>query len=197
MLFILYINPMFRLNITSSIPGYADDIKLINTNSDDLIEDCNLIVEWMKHINFEFNTDKIGYMIFSLHECIRSPIILQKLGVTVWPMDYHEDLGILFDCRLSYAKHVENLSNKLKRRIGFTRRYLYCRPIDNSRILKMWFYATFLSTIYYGLSIYASASEFILRKIEKQYMTAIKLVEEWSWRDNSSHNEVISNLLTF
>lgn len=58
LLFVLYVNPAFTLNIRSSIFRYADDFKLVNTDRSELENDFEHVLDWFISNNLNVNVSK-------------------------------------------------------------------------------------------------------------------------------------------
>ena len=70
LLFVLYINDIFDLKLTSTIIGYADDIQLIGEPGAFLQSDIDAIYEWSSNNHMSINTKQCA----SIHFGIANPL---------------------------------------------------------------------------------------------------------------------------
>lgn len=163
LLFAIYINPVFNLNIQSSILGYADDFKLFNNNKVELENDFVLVADWLCSNNLKVNINKTAFMIFSICNT-KTASTINCLGNVIQSVDHHKDLGIIIDPALTYKRHIQFLiNNTIHQEFAFTKRFL--RDLSNNHAFYIWFFAMFISIISYGITIYSSVSFSHLEKL--------------------------------
>lgn len=121
LLFILFINDL--LSSLSSGSGFADDLKIYRKIND--IYDCNIlqsdvhkIVNWCAANKMIINIKKCAVMStsYSRNKCIFPYKIhddeLQRVSTK-------KDLGVIMDDKLSFSAHVEAITKKSYRMLGF------------------------------------------------------------------------------
>ena len=176
--FVLYANDT---NIFISCTSFEEGISLANTVLDHVRNymRCNLL-----HINL----DKSCYMYFpckkpsqtnnknedsssttnqdselentATNNDIKS---LLCIGNSIIPeVDEVKFLGIIFDERLSWDKHVENLYKRLKSAIAVIKRIKPCIGKENFKTL---YFTLFECHILYGISVWGGIPKFRLEKI--------------------------------
>jgi len=121
LLFIMFINDL--LASLSSCSGFADDLKLYRSISD--AYDCELlqddlvkVVEWCRINKMVLNVDKCAVMstTHSHDKILFNYTIENELLKRV---STKKDLGIIMDDKLSFNEHVEDITRKSYRTLGF------------------------------------------------------------------------------
>lgn len=121
LLFIIFINDL--LESLSSCSGFADDLKLYRSISsaydcEMLQDDLSKVVDWCRRNKMSLNVDKCAIM-STTHS--RNKVIfpyavdndqLERVAVK-------KDLGILFDEKLSFNEHIDDITRKAYRMLGF------------------------------------------------------------------------------
>ena len=95
--------------------------------------------KWCAKWNLFFNADKCKVMHFGMNNAKYSYIM--KLSdneiMNVINCEEEKDLGVIFDCKLSFDAHVQCVISKANRNIGITRRTLsYLKGIGTSQTSK-------------------------------------------------------------
>lgn len=121
LLFIIFINDL--LSSLSSCSGFADDLKLyksIGSSYDcELLQgDIQKIVEWCKVNNMSLNVDKCAVM-STTHS--RNKIIFPYTidSEILKRVSRIKDLGIILDDKLSFTEHIDDITRKSYRMLGF------------------------------------------------------------------------------
>lgn len=153
------------------------------------MSDFNKVIKWFCDNSLLINESKTKYMIFQLRIRETANDLLNTVG-TFTPIDCHKDLGIFFDCRLSYIYHISYVMHQIKRKAAFTCRYL--SRISDNYVLTSWFHAIFVSFFVYGIQLYSSGSISYLNSLESTWQRTI-------WKINSfcagRHSDKNSNFL--
>ena len=92
-------------------------------------------------------------------------------------------LGITFDNRLSFEKHINNLVKKLSKAVG-----ILCKVKNflNSQALLQLYYAIFPSHLQYGLIIWGSTFKTYLKKLTTLQNKAVKIVGGGKYFDHAT-----------
>lgn len=138
LLFLLFINDMPNVVLSSSIALFADDSKVFK--SVNCIRDCELLqsdlcelLTWSKKWGMVFNPSKCKVLSFTRS---RNPfyfnyhldgIILDRVG------DF-KDLGVVFNQNLSFSAHVESIVSKSNRVCGMIKRSIGYRAPQNVKL---------------------------------------------------------------
>lgn len=121
LLFIMFINDL--LESLASCSGFADDLKLYRSisNSYDcelLQDDLSKVVDWCRQNKMSLNVDKCAVMsITHSREKRMFPYAVDNdllKRVTV-----KKDLGIILDEKLSFREHIDEITRKAYRMLGF------------------------------------------------------------------------------
>lgn len=129
LLFALFINDLPPL-IKSKILLFADDVKIFLKIRDlndtrQLQNDINTILDWCNENGLQLNSNKCYTMSFTRrHESTFQFFNYNINGVTINRINTIRDLGVMFDSKLSFANHVEIISNGAFKMLGFISRSL-------------------------------------------------------------------------
>ena len=138
LLFLIYINDLSNLALSqgAKILLYADDILLykpINTpiDFDDLQADINTIAHWISSNHLTVNSSKTKCMLISWKRSQAHHLPPLNLnGSVIQPVEHYKYLGVWISSDLTWTKHVENVSCKARRLLGFMFRTFspFCKP---------------------------------------------------------------------
>ena len=135
-LFLIFINDL-PLGLISPVSLFADDTKIftrivseMNKNkhqgeygSDILQSDLNNIEEWARKWRMEFNVDKCKVM----HLGSSNPGHTYNMGGANLTVTTEEkDLGVIFDDRLEFDKHIRGMVNRANRMLGMIKTGFEC-----------------------------------------------------------------------
>ena len=115
LLFNIFINDIFLFVNNTKIWNYADDTTIYACSSDlttiinSLEMNSSMLAKWFSENFMKINKDKYHLMIFG-NKCTDSEVTIGNC--TVKESDYERLLGVAFDKRLSFTKHVEELCKK-------------------------------------------------------------------------------------
>jgi hypothetical protein len=125
LLFNLFINDLPSILLHSDILMYADDVKLCLTYSDPvrnfLQTDLDLMLAWCRHNLLHLNCLKCKVMSF-----YRGSYHVTNYTLDLTPLSRItevNDLGILFDHKLKFDRHISQTVNKAFRVFGFIKRW--------------------------------------------------------------------------
>lgn len=129
LLFALFINDLPQL-IRANILLFADDLKIFlkiqNHNDARLLQkDIETVVNWCKNNNLQLNVPKCNVMSFTR----RSESTFQHFnyninGTTLNRVQTIRDLGVVFDSKLTFEQHINIITTKAYRMLGFISRSL-------------------------------------------------------------------------
>lgn len=127
LLFILYCNDIPHIFRSSSCLMYADDLKIyrpINTIYDcvQLQQDINYLREWCNVWKLNLNIPKCKVISFCNK---KKPIIFNyKLdNIQIDRCNHINDLGVIITDKLNYDKHINTITTKSYRSLGFIKRH--------------------------------------------------------------------------
>ena len=128
LLFLLYINDI-GYNISSGLRLFADDCILYRTIKCDndkweLQNDLDKVTRWANTWQMSFNVNKCAVL-----HCTRSlspsPSTYLLDGHPLTNVCEHSYLGIMFDSKMSFSSHINNITAKATKILNFLRRNLY------------------------------------------------------------------------
>lgn len=172
LLFILMINDLPDVVANARSLLYADDLKLFyeiksELDCQALQSDINSVYKWSEDNKMEFNKSKCYVMSFGR---MRRPVnFLYKLnGDTITRTDSMKDLGVIFDCKLTFHDHIISTAKESLRRLGFVLRN--CRDYHNPHVIKLVFGALVRSKL--------ESSACVWNPFEKQYTLVLEKVQK-------------------
>ena len=124
-LFLLYINDLPE-NITSQVRLFADDTAVYLTvtskkDSQTLQQDLQTLEQWEKTWEMHFNPSKCHVMHISrAHNPIQTQYVLH--GQVLEAVDHAKYLGLEISHDLKWNHHVQNVTTKANRTLGYIRR---------------------------------------------------------------------------
>ena len=130
LLFIIFVNDFFALNIMSSLVMFADDTTTLHSaqNLEELIRtvenDMKLICEWLENNQLIINREKTYAMHFPPSSHITKQIIEPRPeNLTIKVNDHYVDfvsetrvLGVILDSKLNFESHTETILKKVNSR---------------------------------------------------------------------------------
>ena len=122
LLFIIYINDVLSMLPCESL-AYADDLKIfvrIQTPEDSLMlqESLGILTRWCHSSGLRLNVDKCTVMSYgtmrtpNIHTYYIGDLPLSRSVIV-------RDLGVTFDCKLSFSEHIEAICGQALRSLGF------------------------------------------------------------------------------
>jgi hypothetical protein len=166
MLFILYMNDLSHLPLTSKILLYADDttVYLSGSNLNNILkkitDDLKLIHQWLSHNRLILNLNKTQAMFFNPKSWFKSDRVkLSDLsincdGSTIGFVSETRLLGVIIDDRLKFSSHITSVCNKINYKSHILSRNRFLFPLKFCPILFKLFiypYFDFCSTTYLHL----------------------------------------------
>ena len=145
LLFLIYINDIFHINIHHSLLTFADDTKCFGpvTNCPDkqlLQHDIDLLLDWSSQSYLYFNPTKCVHISFRTNR-----ITSYHLNEQVIPkLNSHHDLGIIISENLSWRNHYTNILSKAYKTLSLTRRTF---KSSHSPLIKTKLYMTLVRSI--------------------------------------------------
>lgn len=121
--FNFYINDVINCFHFSDPYLFADDLKIskIVSSIDDVINlqaDLHRLADWCKHNNITLNSNKCKYIKFSRKSNTISSSY--KINNIVLPeVDSVDDLGVILDSKLTFVPHIDSITKRALRTLGF------------------------------------------------------------------------------
>jgi hypothetical protein len=207
LLYILYVNDIFMLDLKSEVTMFADDTALTLRNSSftGLKLEANLdmqrIGQWLRQNFLTLNTTKTKFVVFSLsgitpaldiavHEPTCSITHLQPCSCDrLSQVETIKYLGVTLDARLSWKPHVTVVSKKLRRASAALYK-LKRLPLEK---LRMVYFAFVQSYMQYGLVCFGGTYAETLKPL---YALQRRIVKMLSRKVSASESFAQMNVLT-
>ena len=192
LLFLIYINDMYKASNTMSTIMFADDTNffLRHKNVKTLFDIMNRELEkfnlWLKANKLSLNTDKTKFTLF--HKKIQSdnlPLKLPNLSMNNVKIEREsclKFLGILIDENLSWSNHISTLESKVSCAIGLLYR---SRPFLNLRSRKLLYFNFIHSHLSYANIVWGATHKTKLLKLENLQKHACKVISYKKRRDSA------------
>ena len=139
LLFNVFVNDIFWFPHRTKICNYADDTTIFACHPDldtiikQLEEDSSVLVKWFSDNFLKLNDDKCHLMIFG-DKSTEATVSIGNSRIN--ESDYEKLLGVTFDKKLSFKKHVEDLSKKANQKLhALARLSNYFDPIKSEILM--------------------------------------------------------------
>ena len=182
LLFLLYINDL-PLNINSQVRLFADDCVMYNTINNDndahtLQQDLHTLTKWQDNWQLKFNPDKCYVLKVThtktpkQHKYTLGSNILQETTS-------HTYLGVELSGDLKWTTHINKITAKANRALGFIRRNLHPCPRD----LKVFAYQTIVRPhLEYCSSVWDPYTQDMVTKLESVQRRGARFVfNDYRW----------------
>lgn len=182
-LFIIYINDMYRADNLLKYIQFADDTTVLCSSPDlpslrvKIRKSLQNLALWLQTNQLTLNINKTKTMLFS-----KGKLPDQKLGITLQneelvQVNCIKFLGIIVDSNLKWKDHVSNLSTKLASSVGILNKLKNLLP---QRILKLIYSSLFLSRVLYGLEVWGFALKGVLKRVVSLQERCFKILGKCS-----------------
>lgn len=167
-LFNIFINDITSV-LKCNVLLFADDSKIFVKvrNIDDCIalqNDINALCDWCDRNDLQLNANKCYFIAFSNRIVkLQTEYILKNKKLT--KVDSIKDLGITFDSRLKFDQHIDEITRKASKMLGFVMRAV--NKFTNIHCIKLLFNALVRSHLEYNCSIWNPLHDCHIKKIEK------------------------------
>ena len=179
LLFIIFINDLFNVDINANLILYADDASVVcyadNFYELELVVNnvLNVINTWMCENGLKLNHNKCQYLVINLSSRQIPDLNINIDGNNIAKTDSLKILGLFFDERLAFVKHIQYLSHKINSRLKLFRRIREYIPIKEMNLL---FKALVQPLLDYGITIYGFTYKTHFEKLEKLQRSAAKMI---------------------
>ena len=192
-LFLVYINDVSS-NIHSELRLFADDIliykSIVSADDHDILQgDLNTLVKWAEMWQMNFNLSKCNILQITTHRNV-SHFVYEMRGIPLKTVDKHCYLGIHLHNKLSWHPHIDYISHKANRLLGFLKQNLHACP----KYFKEYAYKQLvLPTIEYCCSIWDPCHQNVIDKLEMIQHQAARFVFNRPW--NRHQRDSITDML--
>lgn len=192
LLFLVYINDIFRATTKFKVTCYADDTTLsanvedfISANGDvsaKLNQELSKISDWLLVNKLSLNVSKTNYMLFYKPGKLLPDISVNIRGEVLTCVDSFTFLGLTLDSCLSWKPHFGKICNKISKIIGVLSRL---KNFLSSEILLTLYNALILPHINYSILVWGFSNTTRILKLQKK---AIRLIMK---RRGNAHTDAL------
>jgi hypothetical protein len=182
LLFLIYINQIFGIELNAFIQLYADDTALVYGEKDlktlkcKMTEDLNKLVPWLKSLNLAINYEKTKYILFNKNSSNHRDRFdrIQIGSDTILRTNSYSYLGLIIDEKLNWSAHISSLCSKISK---YTFVFAKLRHIMCFTLLKRLYYALVHSNIVYLLPIWGNAPQTYLNCLQTLQNKIVKIIK--------------------
>ena len=156
LLFLIMVNDLIQVVKYAKCLLYADDLKLVQKINKDvtpehLQSDIDRIYKWSVDNKMMFNAGKCYVMTFS-RKLQPTHATYTLAGVEIKRVSIITDLGVTFDCGLTFHAHMSALASESYRRLGFVLRN--ARDFNNPIVIKLLFNCLVRSKLEFAAAVW-------------------------------------------
>lgn len=184
-LFLMAINGIVDcVDLPVEMCGYADDWYLIMSHSrmrtieKRLQVALNRLQKWARRLGFEFSTEKTTAIHFCHKRPQNRPHVDPELkigGEVIGMVNEMKILGVLFDRKLIWNKHIDDIAARAKRRLNLLRIVSSRKWGADEKTLLMMHQTLVMSILEYGVEVYSSASHTQLKKLDSVHNSGLRI----------------------
>ena len=180
-LFTILINDLFEnlpTNVQSSL--FADDGAIwttsdnLNEATNNIQEALNAIVKWTDSWGLTLSENKTQAIIFTTKR-YNNPILLTIKSTPIHFENSIKYLGMYFDTRLTWAKHINHTVAKCQKDQQLIRMISYNKTKCDFTTLKRLYTSLILPKIDYGCLVYSEAAKTHLKKLDSIQISSLKI----------------------
>ena len=167
---------------------YADDTDMF-TSSTDLLELQNIVNENLTQVSDWLQTNRLSINVKKTHVMIWTPkskslpsLSIKMNNQIIDVVKETKFLGVTLDEKLSWSKHIQNVSNKVSKGIGIIKKL---RPFLNRSTLVDLYYAFVYPFLTYCIHVWGTACAVHLSKLTVLQKRAIRIIAGVSYRTHT------------
>jgi hypothetical protein len=178
LLFLIYINDIFHLNLLGTPILYADDSTLIykaknlDQLRDSITQDLHCLTRFFKQINMEINFVKTKFMIFKNKDDLYFDNIPINGNIISRVLDF-EYLGLVINYKLDWNSHISRLISSISRYAGT---FWRLRRVVTTRTLLNLYFAYIHSRLLYMLPVWGGAPGPLLVRVQRIQSRILKCI---------------------
>lgn len=177
LLFLIFVNDLPQ-KISTDCLLYADDLKLFKqidniNDSLQLQKDIDIICDWSVQNKLPFNVNKCSIMTYSRAKNPKLHVYTMKGSILKRNKEI-KDLGILFQPDLSFKNHVDCITSRSYKLLGFIKRATY--DFKNIQVIKNLYNSLLRSHLEFGSAIWNPSIKNLKQIIETIQNKFIKYI---------------------
>jgi hypothetical protein len=203
LLFLIYINNIFKLKLNGFPILYADDSVLVYKAAslvqlgEFILADIRTLVNFFGALNMKINFDKTKYMIFKMgpNDSALNEIVFENRVIS--RVDEYEYLGLIIDSTLNWHLHAKKIRNLVSKYAGV---FWRLRKILNVKTMLLVYFSHVQSHLLYMLPVWGAASANITGDILKLQSRILKCIfrKPLRFSTNTLYSEIVPrNILMF
>ncbi|XP_039299150.1 uncharacterized protein LOC120354991 [Nilaparvata lugens] len=196
-LFIIFINDLLNIKFNGIIQAFADDIAFLYSHKskevikNNIVADLSILREWCSKNKMIVNVSKTKYINFDYRAVdFSAPILYHSQGCTredcsceeIERVDSFKYLGLTFDEKMSWKKHIQILHGDIRRSI---RKFYYLRNLCDQTLMKSLYYALIHSRLQYGLICWGGTFKTFINRLRISQNHIIRLILHKRKRESS------------
>ena len=188
LLFILYVNDMYRSSDQLRFVHFADDTTVFASDTDNNNVHASVNMElvavdnWLKTNRLSLNVSKTSYMIISNQKNALDIKIWETIRTKVSIVKF---LGVTLDENLTFKDHVNKVTSNISKSVGVMRR-LHCQlPVN---VMIKLYYSLVYSHPTYALLAWGRSGSTNAAKIECVHRRACKLLTDYNQKILTFHS---------
>ena len=180
LLFNFMINELEKIQDTAEISVYADDICIwfshrnLSHIKKKLQAALSLVEEWCNNWGMHISSSKSATVVFGRKD--KSVIDLKIYDETIPVEKQHKFLGVWFDSRLTWSKHINEIVIKCKKRLNLLKCIAGTEWGKKTDILILVYKGLIRSILDYGCEAYDAASDTLKKKLDSIQYQALKTI---------------------
>jgi hypothetical protein len=184
LLFLIYINDIFSLNLYGQIQCFADDTVIIYGEKDlislktKMTKDIEKLNSFLNQRNLSLNIQKTKFILFRTSSFDGAFYTVPCGNSYISCTSVYKYLGLFIDQSLSFTDHIKHVQLKISPYINILKRIRY--SLNKSCLLNI-YYAYINSQLTYLLAIWGSARKTHMSPLSFLHNKALRIINFRSW----------------
>ena len=180
LLFLLYINDMFKASGAASCLHFADDTTLYLSGDDvavlcsEMSSSLQVVSKWLSANRLSLNVQKTNYMIFSHNSFSDFTFNVNINGSLLRKVHSCNFLGIKIDDKLRFNEHISTVCSKMSKAVGVMFRLSVIVP---PYILKTLYHSILYPHLIYGIIVWGNCGIVNINRVNRIHRRAVRLIE--------------------
>ena len=192
-LFLFYINDI-PYGLKSTCRLFADDTIVYltvksNSDAEELQDDLNKLAQWEKKWSMEFHPDKCNVLSITRN---KTPVVYDYRlhGHTLQHVSSAKYLGVTFNSKLTWGEHIDNMTQKANKTLGFLRRNV---QVSNPQLKQQAYRTLVRPVVEYACPVWDPYTKTQIRQIEMVQRRAARYVKN-RYHNTPSVSEMIQQM---
>ena len=179
LLFLIYINDIYRLSKLLKFHLFADDTSIFFSNRDPktiektMNQELSCVSNWLNANKLSLNVSKSSFILFHPPQKKVNQTTLQIQNKTIPEKNHTKYLGVIMDKHLTWAEHINTIKIKLSKVLGILAKIRYSMP---SMLLRTVYHAFFKPHIDYCINIWTCTTPSHLKPIKICMNKAVRIM---------------------